>query len=342
MNIEKQKIEVTKNGKPIDRAYLNRGYPRGCFYFEHDGITAELAQGKTKPQAKAEEMQRQALTLFNGAIKTLNELSKFDAAAADALIAEIYSGFALANEARPGGGTNLKSLEQRAAAMFFAWQDANTILESRAGIEHAQLLTNLCFNVQEDHEHGRTEPNKRTREALRLFKEMQTKAEKETRRELSPEGQAIFDALEAAGKEMEAERHFNSEDEEEEWFMNLYETAQAPLDALALKDPEEATRIFNRSSFFDYESVDGDIYLGRGVFCRRDELIELDTPEKRAAYVNSVNDPFGDEDGADDLPGEDETSADDLPLTFSGGDTVRRDGGEPVTLAGFTDPVKIG
>ena len=341
MKIEKQQIEFRKDGKAIDRAYLNRGYQRGYFYFEHDGITAELAQGKTKPQAKAEEMQRQALTLFNGAIKTLNELSKFDAAAADALIAGIYSGFALANEARPGGGTNLKSLEQRAAAMFFTWQDANTILESRAGIEHAQLLTNLCFNVQEDYEHGRTEPNKRTLEALRLFKETQTKAEKESRRELSPEGQAIFDALEAASAALDKCAEDGGPDEAET-ADRIMEEAEAPLDALALIDPEEATRIFNRSSYFDYESGDGDIYLGKSVFCRRDELMKLDTPEKRAAYVNSVNDPFGDEDGADDLPGEDETGAGDLPLTIGGGDAVRLDGGEPVTLAGFTDPVKIG
>ncbi len=341
MKIEKQQIEFRQDGKTIDRAYLNRGYQRGYFYFEHDGITAELAQGKTKQQAKAAELQRQALTLFNGAIKTVNELSKLDIAAADALLAEIYSGFAIANEARPGGSTNLKSLEQRAAAMFFAWQDANTILEDRAGIPHAQLLTNLCFNVQEEHEHGRIEANKRTREALRLFKEAQTKAEKESRRELSPEGQAIFDALEAAKAALEdcAEQGGPDEDERADKIM---EEAEAPLDALALKDPEEATRIFNRSSYFDYEDGDGDIYLGAGVFCRRDELMKLDTPEKRAAYVHSVNYPFGDEDGADDLPGEDETSADDLPLTICGGEAVKLDGGEPVTLEGFTDPVIIG
>lgn len=323
MKIEKQQIEFRQDGKTIDRAYLNRGYQRGYFYFEHDGITAELAQGKTKPQAKAAELQRQALTLFNGAIETLNELHKLDAAAADALLAEIYSGFAMANEARPGGGTNLKTLEQRAAAMFFAWQDAETIVSNRAGIPHAQLLTNICFDVDNEYTHGRIAANARTREALRLFKEAQAKAETEARRELSPEGRAIYEQL-AALDEVLADL----DPEEAEKRM---EEAEAPLDALALKDPEEATRIFQRCPYFDEAIEEYEIYLGAGTFCRRDELKKLDTPEKRAAYIET---------GA--LPGEDETSAGDLPLTICGGEAVKLDSGEPVTLEGLTEPVFIG
>lgn len=343
MKIEKQAIELKQDGKTIKRAYLNRGYQRGYFYFEHDSITAELAQGKTKQQAEAGKLQRQALTLFNAAIETLNALYKLDAAAADALIAEIYSGFALANEARPGGGTNLKTLEQRAAAMFFAWQDANTILESRAGIEHAQLLTNLCFNVQEDHEHGRTEPNKRTREALRLFKETQTKAEKESRRELSPEGQAIYDALEAARAALDKCAEDGGPDEAET-ADSIMEKAEAPLDALALRDPEEATRIFNRSSYFDYESGDGDIYLGKSVFCRRDELMKLDTPEKRAAFVKYGTMPGEADNGTAEQPGPisgGAAPADGEPVIFTGCEGVTLDGGEPVTLDGCGEPAAI-
>lgn len=342
MKISEEKIEIVINGKPIKPIRLHRGSPRVVLYFENDDIAAEKAQGKPKPQAKAEAKQREATAFFNAAINSIRELSRLDAAAADALIAEVYSGFAVANEARPGGGTNRKTLEQRAAAMFFAWRDAEDLLEEKAGLEDTQLFTNICFNVDDEYQHGRIKAGSRTREAMRSFKETKDKAEKEARRELSPEGQAIFDALEAAKKELEAERHFNSEDEEEEWFMNRYETAEAPLDALALKDPEEATRIFNRSSFFDYESGDGDIYLGQGVFCRRDELMKLDTPEKRAAYVNSIDSLCGDEDGADDLPGEDEPGAGDLPLTICGGEAVKIDSGEPVTLEGFTDPAIIG
>lgn len=311
MKIRDEKIEIFCNGKCIDTTHLNRGYQSAVFYFENEDAAEELAQGKTKLQAKAGTLQRAAKALFNGALKNLNELSKLDAAAADAILAEIYSGFTIANEARPGGGANLKSLEQRAAATFFAWQDANTILENRAGIPHAQLLTNLCFNVQEEHENGRTDANKRTREALRLFKETQAKAETEARRELSPEGQAIYEQL-ASLEEVLADL----DPEEAEKRM---EEAEAPLDALALKDPEEATRIFNRSSYFDYEDGDGDIYLGAGVFCRRDELKKLDTPEKRAAYIET---------GV--LPGEDEPSAGDLPLRIFGGDAVNLKGREPV------------
>ena len=271
----------------------------------------------------------------------MRDLHKLDAAAADAIIAELYGGFTIAREARPGGGESLKSLEQRAAAMFFAWQDVVMCLVNRAGDEHALLLQNICFNIESECESGRINEKDRLREALRLFKETQNKAEKEARRELSPEGQAIFEALEAAKAALEdcAEQGGPDEDERADKIM---EEAEAPLDALALKDPEEATRIFNRSSYFDYEDGDGDIYLGAGVFCRRDELMTLDTPEKRAAYVHSVNYPFGDEDGADDLPGEDETSAGDQRLTICGGEAVKLDSGEPVTLEGLTEPVIIG
>lgn len=342
--IEKEKIELLENGKVTQRAYLNRGYQRGIFYFEHDGIAAELARGKTKQQAKAEELKRAAITLFNGAIGYLKELSKLDAAAADALLAELYSGFAIANEARPGGGTDLKSLEQRAAAMHFAWEDAQSFVEDRAGIEYARLLMNACFDVQNEYEHGRIAGNARTREALRSFREMKDKDAQEDRRELSPQGRAIFEALEAASAALEQCAEDGGPDEDEK-ADRIMEEAEAALDALALEDPEEATRIFKRSAYFDEAIEEYEIYLGAGVFCRRDELKKLDTPEKRAAYVNTGKLPGEDETGADDMPGPISGSApaaENQPLTICGGEAVKLDSGEPVTLEGFTDPVIIG
>lgn len=62
--------------------------------------------------------------------------------------------------------------------------------------------------------------------------------------------------------------------------------AEAKLDALALEDPEEATRIFAASPYFDeYINPANQVYLGRGIIIDRDDLAELDTGEKRAAYI---------------------------------------------------------
>lgn len=325
--IEKEKIELLENGKVTQRAYLNRGYQRGIFYFEHDGIAAELARGKTKQQAKAEELKRAAITLFNGAIGYLKELSKLDAAAADALLAELYSGFAIANEARPGGGTDIKSLEQRAAAMHFAWEDAQSFVEDRAGIEYARLLMNACFDVQNEYEHGRIAGNARTREALRSFKATKEKAEQEDRRELSPEGRAIFEALEAASAALDKCYDDGGPDEDEK-ADRIMKEAEAPLNALALRDPEEATRIFKRSSYFDEGIEEYEIYLGANTFCRRDELKKLDTPEKRAAYVK-----YG------TMPGEADNGTAEQPGPISGGAAPAD--GEPVTLDGCGEPAAI-
>ena len=330
MAIKDEKIVISVNGKVANTTHLNRGYQRAVFYFENEDIAAEKARGKTKAQAKAEELQREAVAFFNAAIKSIGELSRLDAAAADAIIAEVYSGFAVANEARPGGGTNRKTLEQRAAAMFFAWRDAEDLLEEQAGIDETQLFTNICFNVDNEYQHGRIKAGARTREAIRSFRDTKDKAEKEARRELSPEGRAIFEALEAASAALDKCAAEGGPDEDEK-AAAIMEAAEAPLDALALQDPEEATRIFHRSSYFDYEDGEGEIYLGGGIFCRRDQLNILDTPEKRAAFVECGI-----------MPGEDEPGAGDLPLTICGGEAVKIDSGEPVTLEGVTDPAIIG
>lgn len=235
----------------------------------------------------------------------------------------------------------LETLERVAESFFDAFWDTYKLIMA-TDMEEAEAFLAACYESREAMKEIKAPPSKRARNVERTKEGINRNAKQERDRELSPEGRAIFDALEAAAAELLKDRAFNSVDEEIEWADRFYEEAEAPLNALALKNPEEATRIFARSNFFDEYISPHAVYLGQGVIVDRSELRELDTPEKRAAYVNSVNDPFGDEDGADDLPGEDETSAGDLPLTISGGAAVKLDGREPVTLAGITDPVKIG
>lgn len=62
------------------------------------------------------------------------------------------------------------------------------------------------------------------------------------------------------------------------------EELTARLDALALEDPKEATAIFQQSSFFDEYMEENQIYLSRSCWITKEQLIELNTPEKRAAY----------------------------------------------------------
>ena len=63
------------------------------------------------------------------------------------------------------------------------------------------------------------------------------------------------------------------------------EELTARLDALALEDPKEATAIFQQSSFFDEYMEENQIYLSRSCWVTKEQLIELNTPEKRAAYL---------------------------------------------------------
>ena len=65
--------------------------------------------------------------------------------------------------------------------------------------------------------------------------------------------------------------------------------AEEKLNALALQDPDEATRIFVVSPYFD-ETIDPDqeVYLGHYVFMPREELDIYNTPEKRAKYLREA------------------------------------------------------
>jgi hypothetical protein len=63
------------------------------------------------------------------------------------------------------------------------------------------------------------------------------------------------------------------------------EEVTARLDALALKDPKEATAIYLQSPFFDEGIEPDEVYLSSTCKITRAQLAELDTPEKRAAYI---------------------------------------------------------
>lgn len=59
----------------------------------------------------------------------------------------------------------------------------------------------------------------------------------------------------------------------------------ARLDAIALKNPKQATAIFLKSPFFVEDIEDGEYYLSYCDRITRAQLAELNTPEKRAAYI---------------------------------------------------------
>ena len=330
MRIEKQHVQLVVDGKPEEDVWLNRGYQRAVFYIEHGDINAELAQGKTKQQARAEELQRLIYTLINEAMRHIEELDRLSPAgedAADEIISELYETFSALTEAMPSKGGKLKALERRAANLFFAWRDAEYSVMKR-DYDEAAILSAICFDMDNKQINEEIPKNQRTREALRKLEEIKTQAEEETRRELSPEGRELYNRFAALD---EARLALADDQEEAEKSIEAAEAeAEAALDALALEDPEEATRIYRRCPYF--ECAEGlekyEVYLGAGVFCRRDELLTLDTPEKRAAKVKAAH--------------EDEDGAGDLPSAISGGEAVKLDGGEPVKLEGFAGPFKLG
>lgn len=95
------------------------------------------------------------------------------------------------------------------------------------------------------------------------------------------------------------------------------EEAEAPLDALALEDPKEATLIYNACpNYFDEDIEPDEYYLGQGVYIEKAQLAELDTAEKRAAYIAAIN--------ADAAAALDQSEAG--PFTFTGGEPIKLEG----------------
>lgn len=88
MLIKNEKIEIRVNGKTINTLYLNKRHPRIAYYFENDDITDELAKGKNVHSAQLEAQRRQAITLFNAAFQTVQEIASTDESAAASLIEE--------------------------------------------------------------------------------------------------------------------------------------------------------------------------------------------------------------------------------------------------------------
>lgn len=107
------------------------------------------------------------------------------------------------------------------------------------------------------------------------------------KKSLKPSSYIILAELAEASRLFEAaiEKGGNLKAGTEE-FDRISAAAEAKLDALALQDPEEATRIYNASPYFD-EGIDPsqEVYIGRGIFLPREDLAEYNTPEKRAALL---------------------------------------------------------
>ena len=117
---------------------------------------------------------------------------------------------------------------------------------------------------------------------------------KKKKKTLKPGSYLILSKLSAAARELDAllEKGLDPEKESEE-YIKISDEAEKELDALALKDPAEATRIFFEADTYFEEGIDPaeEIYLGERVIIEKWKLKELDTPEKRAAFVREINKP---------------------------------------------------
>lgn len=112
---------------------------------------------------------------------------------------------------------------------------------------------------------------------------------------ISQESAAIITRLEDIDRAMDAfiDKEIETGIHDQEAEDNLYrlkEEAEAPLDALALEDPEEATLIYRNSPLREDEDIEEDeIYLGRSIIVYRTALKELNTPEKRRIFVEAFD-----------------------------------------------------
>lgn len=119
---------------------------------------------------------------------------------------------------------------------------------------------------------------------------------------LSPERRAIIAGLEEVDRLEEelAEREIETgvyDEEAEDRLFEKQEEAEAPLDALALEDPEEATLIYRNSPLMERDPIESDcIYLGHGIKLFRTAMKDLNTLEKRRVFVAAFNrDPTDEE-----------------------------------------------
>ena len=274
MKCRDEKIEIVTDGKVTDTIHLNRGYPRGLVYLENEDIAVELAQGKTKKQAQKDRLIRAATVYHNAIIDAIKAIGTIDSTAADGLICDLYSTLSGAIETKAGAGVKTETLESRAATHWFAFSDALYSLMKR-DMDESDLVSEACYYTQDRRDAHEIPVNARRQAYIRTLKEVRAEAAKEAAQELSPAGRAIYDRLSA----------LEDEDPDTDEYEREQAAAEAALDALALEDPEEATRIFQRCPYFNNAIGKYRIYLGQYVSCTRLELRELDTPEKRAAYI---------------------------------------------------------
>lgn len=83
-------VEIYCNGEKTDSAELTEDSPRGLFYFENEGVYEELSAGKTEKQRDVEYLTRAAITYFNAAIQTVDDISNLDETASETLLDDFY------------------------------------------------------------------------------------------------------------------------------------------------------------------------------------------------------------------------------------------------------------
>ena len=140
------------------------------------------------------------------------------------------------------------------------------------------------------------------------------KYKKKPRRKLKPSSYVLIsklNALEAILADLDPEEA-----------IQRMEEAEAPLNMLALQDPIEATLIYNACPEYFDEAIEPDeYYIGQGVYIDKAQLAELDTPEKRAAYIAEIDAEF--ETGQSGSG----------PIVFNGGEPVKLEGFDPAAIA---------
>ncbi len=159
---------------------------------------------------------------------------------------------------------------RRAAQAFFDAATKRIHMIAQINIQAAEDLTNelrrfLTYSETEKEKPDRPNTNRRQKETTILC-------------ELYQAAVAVMDEF---GGKLDENRP--------SWEEELIDVIAAPLDALALEDPEAATRVYEKFDFFQAAIFPDEVYLGHGIIADKSILKMYDTKEKRAAYISEIN-----------------------------------------------------
>lgn len=280
MKIGKETVHVSVNGEVIETRYLNRGYPRALVYVENKDIATELSQGKPAQKAQADAAGRKAEALFGELRKTLNELSALDSVQGASLAWYFMTELPMLLTTEKANKKELAAL--CAAAFRFAGDDECGTLDNTESIfnDDSDLIKLICADIDSSPLSPVLPGHYKTTEALRIFKEIRGDSNTEEHKALNSEGKRVYDMFQSLDKSFDTLTREEIDRRTDEAF--------AAFDALAIKDPEEATRVYKRSSYFDDEMGKYDVCLGVSTYCNRFRLRKLNTPELREAYLEAL------------------------------------------------------